>query len=126
MTEIKSVRIDEDIGKLIKDLGLDFSSEVRQFLNKKYKTLRGLDRQIKELKELLSKLELERTNMYIEKRKMTYEEKLFLIETGDLIKRNKSFIVPRMKVLYEKFGKLVESEEEFLELIDYAKRVGVN
>lgn len=120
MTEIKSAKIDEDIVTLISELGINFSGETNNYFKNKLCTIKGLDKEIDELEKRLIKLKDRREKIWNNKIKMTIEEKKYLIETGEAVSQDIKVLKPRIRAIYNKFGKIIESKEELFKLVEIA------
>jgi len=119
---VKSVRINENINKIINYLGIDFSNLVNNYLNKSFLTMDGLNHQINYYESILEKLNKQKESLITNKKYMSEDEKNYLIETGEVIKINKKYLKPRIKAIYNLFGRVIENEEELNKLIELAKK----
>lgn len=116
----KTVKTDKDVEKTMNSLDIPFSTYANNLLKRIFKSVKGIDEQIEYHEDILKKLNKRREQILKERRKMNATERKYLIETGEIIKLGKKYIKPRIKAIYNLFGKVIESDEELFELIKCA------
>ena len=112
---ILSCRVDAQTAMLIESSGLNLSEFVRKKLDEEFGNLENIRTYKEELKQKIEKLEILEKRIINRIKQKEKQERDFLKETEQVLKRNINFLDVRLEMYNKKFAKEI-SKEDLLEL----------
>jgi len=112
---ILSCRVDAQTAMLIESSGLNLSEFVRKKLDEEFGNLENIRTYKEELKQKIEKLEILEKRIINGIKQKEKQERDFLKETEQVLKRNINFLDVRLEMYNKKFAKEI-SKEDLLEL----------
>lgn len=112
---ILSCRVDAQTAMLIESSGINLSEFVRKKLDEEFGNLENIRTYKEELKQKIEKLEILEKRIINGIKQKEKQERDFLKETEQVLKRNINFLDVRLEMYNKKFAKEI-SKEDLLEL----------
>lgn len=112
---ILSCRVDAQTAMLIESSGINLSEFVRKKLDEEFGNLENIRTYKEELKQKIEKLEILEKKIINGIKQKEKQERDFLKETEQVLKRNINFLDVRLEMYNKKFVKEI-SKEDLLEL----------